>query len=311
MKIRVVQIWGFLMAVLGWIFVACTMAMDIWMISSIGGVGGSYIIKVAWYQSSLWKYCFVETTAIQSCYDFPVFWGVEGHIQIVRGLLIASLCLGMLGFVLGLIGMECTFIGGQVQSKYKKIYTSGCCHIISGLLSTCGYCVYVYYVLQYFYPDPDGVEYDLGTPVFLGCAGSAFHMTGGFFYLWSVCKPLCGGEDKLVQASVAITIYKTSKVSTVSELSFERLQEPTSKSEHTSMSGGQTTRPARLESSSGAKSESEPESESESEQESGRLSRSSGSTLYESKSSGGSRTASSLSGSVGSETTSFLKTSYI
>lgn len=44
----------------------------------------------------------------------------------------AALSLGMLGFVLSLMGMECTFIGGKDRSKYKKIYVGGWCHIISG-----------------------------------------------------------------------------------------------------------------------------------------------------------------------------------
>lgn len=78
MKIRVVQIWGFLMTVLGWIFVACTMAMEGWKINSIGGMAGSSIIKVAWYWSSLWRSCYTDSTAVTNCYDFPVLWSVEG-----------------------------------------------------------------------------------------------------------------------------------------------------------------------------------------------------------------------------------------
>lgn len=46
----------------------------------------------------------------------------------------SALSLGMLGFVLSLLGMECTFIGGKDRSKYRKIYTGGWCHIISGKL---------------------------------------------------------------------------------------------------------------------------------------------------------------------------------
>lgn len=78
MKIRVVQIWAFLMTVLGWIFVACTMAMEGWKVTSTGGMGGSSIIKVAWYWSSLWRACFTDSTAVTNCYDFPVLWSVEG-----------------------------------------------------------------------------------------------------------------------------------------------------------------------------------------------------------------------------------------
>lgn len=60
------------------------------------------------------------------------FHATPGSIQIVRGLLMSGLSLGMLGFVLSLLGMECTFIGGKDRSKHKKICAGGCCHITSG-----------------------------------------------------------------------------------------------------------------------------------------------------------------------------------
>uniref|UniRef100_A0A3Q3QJF2 Uncharacterized protein n=1 Tax=Monopterus albus TaxID=43700 RepID=A0A3Q3QJF2_MONAL len=214
MQIRVVQIWGFLMTVLGWVFMACTMAMENWMNTSIGGLAGSYVMKQVSYYANLCH-----------CYDFPVLWAVDVDIQIVRGLLIAALCLGMLGFVLSLMGMECTFIGGKDRSKHKIIFAGGWCHIISGkclvssrvctcrtlktfflcfyqhdlssgLIATCGYAVFMQYVLTYFNPDPDGLDYNLGSPVLLGWVGAAIHMTGGFFYLWSVWIQLCRREDK-------------------------------------------------------------------------------------------------------------------
>lgn len=84
MKIRVVQIWGFLMTVLGWIFVACTLAMEGWKIASIGGMGGTAIIRVAWYWSNLWKSCFTDSTAVTNCHDFPVLWSVEGRYHIFQ-----------------------------------------------------------------------------------------------------------------------------------------------------------------------------------------------------------------------------------
>ncbi|XP_034408806.1 uncharacterized protein LOC117744948 [Cyclopterus lumpus] len=230
MKIRVVQIWGFLMTVLGWIFVACTMAMEGWKITAIGGMGGSAIIKVAWYWSSLWRSCFTDSTAVSNCYDYPMLWSVEGHIQIVRGLLMASLSLGMLGFVLSLLGMECTFIGGKDRSKNKKVYAGAWCHVVSGLLSTCAYAVYAQFVsVQYYETDIDGLRFDLGTPIFLGWVGSAFQMTGGFFYVWSVCKPLCGGETTVIniqalpdleqnKSKAASEVTSKTKLSSVSEL---------------------------------------------------------------------------------------------
>ncbi|XP_029370181.1 claudin-10 [Echeneis naucrates] len=336
MKLRVVQIWGFLLTVLGWIFVACTMAMEGWKITSIGGMGGSSIIKVAWYWSSLWRSCFTDSTAVSNCYDYPVLWSVEGHIQIVRGLLMAALTLGMLGFVLSLLGMECTFLGGKDKSKYKKIYAGGCCHITSGLLSICGYAVYAEYVsVEYFNPNFDGLKYDLGTPLFLGWVGSAFHMTGGFFYLWSVCKPLCGAEVRIIKVqplpdpeqnkptaalSTVSEFTSKTKVSSVSELSSRSERSDvsglSSGSERTSRSGrtsnsGWSSKTGRTSGSAGSRSGSE--SVSGSGSESGLSSRSSVSTLAESRSSRSSsrssRTVSPLS--LRSETTPFIQNSSI
>nr|XP_057907692.1 claudin-10 [Doryrhamphus excisus] len=320
MRIRVVQIWGFLMTVMGWIFVACTMAMEGWKITSVGGMGGSSILKVAWYWSSLWRSCFTDSTAVSNCYDYPVLWSVEGHIQIVRGLLMAALSLGMLGFVLSLMGMECTFIGGKDRSKYKKIYTGGWCHIISGLLSTSGYAVYAQYVSgEYFNPNFDGLKYDLGTPLFLGWVGSAFQMSGGVFYMWSACKPLCGQEQTVIirplpdpeqdpktksttELSSVSGITSKTKVSSVSELSSERSDLSAISSASTSGSSVESERPSRTKRTAASAA-------SESGSESGLLSRSSVSAL--SASSSGSSRVPSLSGSSRTEKASFLKNSYI
>ncbi|XP_054915036.1 claudin-10 [Poeciliopsis prolifica] len=333
MKIRVVQIWGFLMTVLGWIFVACTMAMEGWKIASVGGMGGSSIIKVAWHWSSLWRKCFTDSTAVSNCYDFPALWSVEGHVQIVRGLLMGALSLGMLGFVLSLLGMECTRIGGKDPSKYKKIYIGGLCHIISGALSTCGYAVYSEYVMiKNFDSGLTGLDYGLGTPLFLGWVGSAFHMTGGFFYLWSVCTPLCGRGERVIKvkpqpdleknkpttASTAVSeVTSNTKLSSISELSSRsERSDVSSLSTHTSQSG-RTARSGRTPRSNGTSeygsgSRSGSEFQSSLSLESSRSSLSgSRSSSRSSGSSRSSRTVTSLSGSLRSGTTPFVKNAYI
>ncbi|XP_056122945.1 claudin-10 [Rhinichthys klamathensis goyatoka] len=189
MKIRAMQIWGFLLAVLGWIFVSCSMAMEGWKISSIGGQGGSSIISVGWYWSSLWRACFTDSTSTSNCYDFPVLWSVEGYLQIVRALLMSGMAVGMLGFILSLVGMECTYIGGKDKEKNRAVFTGGICHVTSGMLAASGYAVYAQSVsAEFFNPRFDGLEFDLGTPLFLGWTGCAFQITGGIFFLVSVRK---------------------------------------------------------------------------------------------------------------------------
>uniref|UniRef100_A0A8C9R423 Claudin 10e n=1 Tax=Scleropages formosus TaxID=113540 RepID=A0A8C9R423_SCLFO len=187
MNVRAMQIWGFLFNVLGWIFVACTMAMEFWKISGIGGQGGSNIMKVAWYWSSLWRSCFTDSTAITSCIDFPVLWSVEDYIQVVRALLMSALCMGVLAFVLSFMGLECTYIGGKEPGKRKLLISGAFLHILSGLLSFTGYVCYAHQVsAEYFNPNFIGLRFELGTPLFLGWVGSVFEITGGTFYCISI-----------------------------------------------------------------------------------------------------------------------------
>nr|XP_006639068.2 PREDICTED: claudin-10-like [Lepisosteus oculatus] len=189
MKIRIVQIFGFLFTVLGWIFVSCTMAMEYWKICGLGGLGGNNIISIIWYWSSLWRACYTDSTAVTDCIDFPVLWAVDNHIQIVRGLLISALVSGLLAIVLALIGMECTYIGGKEKIKHKFTFAGGVFHILSGLSSFSGYVVYANNVSgEYFNPAFQGLKFNLGTPLFLGWVGSMLCITGGIFYSISVGK---------------------------------------------------------------------------------------------------------------------------
>ncbi|XP_043098504.1 claudin-10 [Puntigrus tetrazona] len=246
MKIRAMQIWGFLLAVLGWIFVACSMAMEGWKVSTIGGQGGNSVIKVGWYWSSLWRACFTDSASTSNCYDFPVLWSVQGYLQIVRALLMSGMAVGVLAFILSLVGMECTYIGGKDKEKNRSMFTGGICHITSGMLAASGYALYAQHVsAENFNPRFDGLQFDLGTPLFLGWAGCAFQISGGIFFLVSACKirSLTHSSEPALSVPVAednALRSSQTNVSIISELSTKSnvsaVSELSSKSETTALS---------------------------------------------------------------------------
>ncbi|XP_052414036.1 claudin-10 [Carassius gibelio] len=246
MKIRGMQIWGFLLAVLGWIFVACSMAMEGWKISSIGGQGGSSVITVGWYWSSLWRACFTNSAATSNCYDFPVLWSVEGYLQIVRALLMSGMAVGVLAFILSLVGMECTYIGGKDKEKNRSVFTGGIFHITSGMLAASGYALYAQHVsAEFFNPRFDGLQFDLGTPLFLGWSGCALQITGGIFFLvsvWKIWSQTYSSAPVLSVPVVESNALRSShtNVSIISELSTKSsvsaVSELSSKSETTAQS---------------------------------------------------------------------------
>uniref|UniRef100_A0A3Q3G118 Claudin-10-like n=1 Tax=Labrus bergylta TaxID=56723 RepID=A0A3Q3G118_9LABR len=181
MRKRLIQIFGFLVSSLGWLFVLCTMAMDFWRITQRGGQGGSFIIKVAWYWSNLWKDCFTDSTAVTNCRDFPVLWSVTGksYVQGVRGLLMCGLTLGFFGVVLCFIGMDCTYIGGADQTKDKLLFAGAVFHVAGGPLQK-QVCVHKRQKC-----------FALRTPIFLGLVGCFLIILGAVFYAVTVFRVIC------------------------------------------------------------------------------------------------------------------------
>lgn len=205
MKKRLFQILGFLISTLGWLFVSCTMAMDYWRVSQIGGLGGSNIIKVAWYWSNLWKDCFIDSTAVVNCRDFAVLWSVTPYIQGVRGLLMTGLGLGFVGAILAFVGMECTYIGGTDKTNDKVLFSGAIFHIVGGISDISGYCLYINRIARTaFNPnlDPTSLRYDIGTPLFLGLVGSFLILVGAVFYLVTVFRILFP-EPKVVYTNAS------------------------------------------------------------------------------------------------------------
>ncbi|XP_034043112.1 claudin-10 isoform X1 [Thalassophryne amazonica] len=202
MKKRLIQILGFLISTLGWLFVLCTIAMDYWRIYQIGGQGGSFIIKVAWYWSNLWKDCFTDSTAVTNCRNYPVLWSVAPFIQAVRGLLMCGLAWGSFAAVFCFLRMECTVIGGAKKTKDKLLLTGAACHFAGGISDIAGYCLYINRIAGTSLAltvGPGVLRYDVGPPIFLGLVGCFFIFLGAILYtatVWNVIVP----ESKVIYA---------------------------------------------------------------------------------------------------------------
>lgn len=56
----------------------------------------------------------------------------KAYIQVCRGLMIASVCLGFFGAALALVGMKCTKIGGSQSTKARLTSLSGVHFILCG-----------------------------------------------------------------------------------------------------------------------------------------------------------------------------------
>ncbi|XP_067842579.1 claudin-10-like [Heptranchias perlo] len=183
-----IEIVAFMLSVSGFILVSSTLPTDYWKVSTIDGT----VITTATFWANLWKTCVTDSTGVSNCKDFPSMLALDAYIQVCRGLMIAAVCLGFFGFILSLVGMKCTKIGGSERIKGKITFCAGMLFILSGLSSVIAFSWYANRITADFY-DPMIVEqkYELGAALFIGWAGSSLSILGGVIF----CFSLFDGED--------------------------------------------------------------------------------------------------------------------
>uniref|UniRef100_A0A3Q4AMX5 Claudin n=1 Tax=Mola mola TaxID=94237 RepID=A0A3Q4AMX5_MOLML len=170
------EIVAFLLTISGWILVSSTLPTDYWKVSSVDGT----VITTATFWSNLWKTCVTDSTGVSNCKDFPSMLALDAYVQVCRGLMIASVCLGFFGAVLALIGMKCTKIGGSETSKARLTVLSGFQFILSGT-KPAAHQLWNEFILCF-----TSLRFELGAALFIGWAGSVLCVLGGFIFCLSL-----------------------------------------------------------------------------------------------------------------------------
>ncbi|XP_077453669.1 claudin-10a [Stigmatopora argus] len=182
------EIVAFLLNMLGWILMTSTLPTDYWKVSSVDGT----VITTATFWSNLWKTCVTDSTGISNCKDFPSMLALDEYIQVCRGLMISSVCLGFLGAILALLGMKCTKVGGSETMKTSLVVFAGFHYIFSGFCCMTACSLYAHRITTDFF-DPLFVaqKFELGAALFIGWAGSVLCILGGLIF----CLSLSAGES--------------------------------------------------------------------------------------------------------------------
>ncbi|XP_054639545.1 claudin-10-like [Dunckerocampus dactyliophorus] len=149
MSTMATEIVAFLLTVSGWILVSSTLPTDYWKVSSVDGT----VITTATFWSNLWKTCVTDSTGVSNCKDFPSMLALDAYIQVCRGLMITSVCLGFFGVILALLGMKCTKVGGSETTKARLAVLAGFHFILSGLCCMTACSIYAHRITTDFF-DP-------------------------------------------------------------------------------------------------------------------------------------------------------------
>ncbi|KAB5576698.1 hypothetical protein PHYPO_G00201430 [Pangasianodon hypophthalmus] len=224
MNKMLIQVFGFLISTFGWFFVSCTVGMDYWRISYIGGQGGSWIIKAAWYWSTLWRDCYVDTSDVTNCRDYDIMWVVrpgsraeQGSIQAVRALLLVGMFLGLFAAMFCFVGMDCTYIGGGKKTKCKILLIGTVLHFAGGLTCLAAFCLFTSRLGTAVFTRMNNsrlLRYYIGPPVFFGLIGSGCIILGSVLYAVTLYSVLTANRETDISPSrkyIAPKTYKSQK----------------------------------------------------------------------------------------------------
>uniref|UniRef100_A0A8C4QVU8 Claudin n=1 Tax=Eptatretus burgeri TaxID=7764 RepID=A0A8C4QVU8_EPTBU len=168
---------GTLIAILGWIVIASTLADEYWSVST---VAGSVITSVTIYEN-LWKSCAMDSMGLSNCRDFQSILGLSAYIQACRALVIGAVVLGFFGSIAAVIGMKCTRIGPRARKKKRLVAVSGgALYVLTGISCFTAITWYASRITTDFYnPLYPGMKYEFGSALYIGWAGSLLALGGG------------------------------------------------------------------------------------------------------------------------------------
>ncbi|XP_015219125.1 claudin-10 isoform X1 [Lepisosteus oculatus] len=149
----------------------------------------SSVITATWVFQGLWMNCAGNAIGAVHCRRHHTIFKLESYIQVCRGLMIASVCLGFFGAILALVGMKCTKIGGSDKTKARIACLAGLNFIIGGLSSLTACSLYAHRITSEFF-DPAFIaqKYELGAALFIGWAGSVLSILGGVVFCFSLAE---------------------------------------------------------------------------------------------------------------------------
>ncbi|XP_069830011.1 claudin-10-like isoform X2 [Dendropsophus ebraccatus] len=192
------QLFGFLMGLVGSLISGVTISAEKWKTSTSAG----NVITTSYSYENLWKSCMTDSTGLSACKNFVSLLEQTAFIQACRALMIISLILGLFACILSLFGLKCTKFGSSDEyAKGKIALSGGLIFILAGICCLVPVSWYAASITQQFFDTRySGQRYELGSALYIGWAGSLLAILGGSL----LC---CSFKKKKKSAKKGATAY--------------------------------------------------------------------------------------------------------
>ncbi|XP_006022444.1 claudin-20 [Alligator sinensis] len=181
------QFFAFILALFGVFGVITATLLPTWKVNA--DVGSNIITAVTQTQG-LWMDCTWYSTGMFSCTLKYSILSLPVYIQAARTTMVLSSILSVLGICISTIGMKCTKLGGDKDTKNHTSFAGGICFILAGifgLVPTSWYTREI--ILNFMDPTiPESSKNEPGGAVYLGFISAGLLFIAGAIFCTSCFK---------------------------------------------------------------------------------------------------------------------------
>ncbi|XP_041920344.1 claudin-8 [Alosa sapidissima] len=180
------------LTLIGLIGCAASTGMPQWRVTAF--IGENIIVMETRYEG-LWMNCFRQADIRMQCKVYDSLLALPPDLQAARGLMCCAVALGGLGFLVSIVGMQCTgCIRDNDGAKRMVLIIAGCM-----VIGACVCCIVPvswtgHVIIRDFY-NPlliDAQRRELGEALYIGWVSSAFLFAGGCVF---VCCSIPRDDD--------------------------------------------------------------------------------------------------------------------
>ncbi|XP_013872362.1 claudin-like protein ZF-A89 [Austrofundulus limnaeus] len=172
------QIFGVLLACVGFVGIIIICALPMWKVSAFIG---NNIVTAQVFWEGLWMNCVQQSTGQMQCKVYDSMLALPHDLQAARALVVISILVAFLGLLLAVIGGKCTNCIEDEEAKSKIAIAAGVFFIVAGVLCLIPVSWSANETIRDFYNPVlmDSQKRELGASLFIGWGAAGLLIIGG------------------------------------------------------------------------------------------------------------------------------------
>ncbi|XP_007484860.1 claudin-20 [Monodelphis domestica] len=181
------QLLAFILALSGISGIITATLLPNWKVNA--NVGSNIITAIIQLQG-LWMDCTWYSTGMFSCTLKYSILALPVYVQAARTTMVLSCILSALGICISTVGMKCTRLGGDKETKSRTTFAGGICFILSGISGLIPTSWYTKEIISNFWDPtvPEQNKHEPGGAIYLGFISTVLLFVAGVIFCTSCLK---------------------------------------------------------------------------------------------------------------------------